>query len=177
MIQIIALLPLWQTIAGTPVTTQAQKDAAASAQAADALVKTIDGKLYNPEANAAADVDAAMQRAMTGNKKLLLVMGANWCHDSTSLASRIESGRFQTAMRDRYEIIYIDVGVPQTGNSRNLDIAKRFGIKKLSGTPLVLVVSNTGKRLNSKKDAASWRNAASRSDDAVFAYFSEFTPT
>jgi thioredoxin-related protein len=177
MTHMIASLLLWQTLVSLPVATQAQKDAAASAQAADALVKTIDGKLYNPEANASADVDAAMQRAVAGNKKLLLILGANWCHDSTSLATRIESGRFQTAMRERYEIVYIDVGVPQTGNGRNLDIAKRYGVKKLSGTPLVLVVSNKGKRLNSKKDAASWRNAASRSDDAVFAYFSEFTPT
>jgi Thioredoxin-like len=177
MIKLLGLMLFWQAVVSVPVATQAQKDAAVSAQAADALVKTIDGKLYNPDANAVADVDAAMQRAVAGNKKLLLIMGGNWCHDSTSLATRIESGRFQTAMRERYEIVYIDVGVPQTGNGRNLDIAKRYGVKKLSGTPLVLVVSNTGKRLNSKKDAASWRNAASRSDDAVFAYFSEFTPT
>jgi thioredoxin-related protein len=177
MTHMIASLLLWQAVVSVPVATQAQKDAAASGKAADALVKTIDGKLYNPDANAASDVDAAMQRAITANKKLLLIMGANWCHDSTSLATRIESGRFQAAMRERYEIVYIDVGVPQTGNGRNLDIAKRYGVKKLSGTPLVLVVSNKGKRLNSKKDAASWRNAASRSDDAVFAYFSEFTPT
>ncbi len=175
--KIITALMLWQSVVSVPIATQAQKDAAVSALAADVLVKKIEGKLFDANANAAADVDTATQRAIAGNKKLLLIMGANWCHDSTSLASRIASPRFQTAMEDRYEIVYIDVGVPQTGNGRNLDIAKRFGIKKLVGTPLVLLVSAQGKRLNSKKDAISWRNAASRSDDAVFAYFSEFTPT
>jgi hypothetical protein len=29
--------------------------------------------------------------------------------------------------------------------------------------------------LNSKKDAASWRNAASRSEDEIYRYFAEFT--
>jgi hypothetical protein len=57
-----------------------------------------------------------------------------------------------------------------------LDIARRFGIKKIKGTPTVLVVSPEGKLLNSKKDAASWRNAASRDDDAIYRYFAEFTP-
>jgi hypothetical protein len=72
--------------------------------------------------------------------------------------------------------VYVDVGVPQTGRGRNLDIAKRFGIRKVKGTPLVLIVSPDGRLLNSKKDAASWRNAASRSDDEVYRYFAEFTP-
>jgi thioredoxin-related protein len=175
MTQMIALLLLWQAVVSVPVATQAQKDAAASAKAADALVKTIDGKLYNLDANAASDVDEAMQRAAIGDKKLLLIMGANWCHDSTSLASRIETLRFQAMMKDRYEIVYIDVGVPQTGQGRNLDIAKRFGIGRVKNTPLLLVVSAQGKRLNSKKDAASWRNAASRSEDDVYRYFAPVT--
>jgi hypothetical protein len=40
-----------------------------------------------------------------------------------------------------------------------------------------MVLSPDGKLLNSKKDAASWRNAASRSDDDIFRYFAEFKPS
>jgi hypothetical protein len=77
-------------------------------------------------------------------------------------------------MRDRYQIVYIDVGTPQIGKGRNLDIAKRLGIKNVKNTPLVMLVSADGVLLNSKKDAASWRNAAIRSEDEIFRYFNAF---
>lgn len=76
----------------------------------------------------------------------------------------------------QYQLVYIDVGTPQTGKGRNLEIAKRFGIKKVKGTPLVMVLSADGRLLNSKKDAASWRNAASRNEQAIYDYFDRFTP-
>jgi hypothetical protein len=65
--------------------------------------------------------------------------------------------------------------MPRLGEGRNLDLARRFGIKKIKATPMVLVLSPDGKLLNSKRDAASWRNAASRSEDDIYHYFAGFT--
>jgi len=42
--------------------------------------------------------------------------------------------------------------------------------------PLLMVLSPDGKLLNSKKDAASWRNVASRSEDDIFRYFATLEP-
>ncbi len=136
----------------------------------------LEAKLFDATRNAQDDVDAALERAQAGNKTVVVVMGANWCHDSIGLAGWFETSRFVPMMRDRYELVYVDVGTPQTGHGLNLDISKRFGIKKVKSTPLVMLVSADGKLLNSKKDAASWRNAASRSEQAVFDYFDGFTP-
>lgn len=125
--------------------------------------------LYDPARGAKADVDAALARAKAANKFAILVMGANWCHDSRSLAGRFELPRFKAMMGARYEIVYVDVGQ----KNRNIDIARRFGIRKIKGTPTVLIVSGDGKLLN-KQDAPTWANADSRSDDAIFAYFDTF---
>ena len=103
-----------------------------------------------------------------------MVMGANWCHDSVGLAGWLNTPRFMDSMRNHYRVVYVDVGTPQTGKGRNLDIAARFGIKKLKSTPLVLLVSGNGKLLNSKRDAISWRNAASRSGNDIYRYFADF---
>lgn len=127
-------------------------------------------------ANAISDVDIALAAAVTDDDKVIVIMGANWCHDSRSLAGLFTTPRFAEMLNGRYKVVYVDVGTPQTGKGRNLDVAKRFGIKKVKGTPLVMVLSADGKLLNSKKDAASWRNAASRSEQAVFGYFDGFTP-
>jgi hypothetical protein len=131
---------------------------------------------FDPSKDAASELEFAQKSVAISGKKLLIIMGGNWCHDSAALANLIDSPRFVGMITQKYEVLFVDVGVPQTGNGRNLDIANRFGIKKIKGTPTVLVVSPEGKLLNSKKDAASWRNAASRDEDAIYRYFAEFTP-
>jgi thiol-disulfide isomerase/thioredoxin len=130
---------------------------------------------YFADRDAQADLENALAGAKVSGKTVLVIMGANWCHDSIGLAGWLDTPRFSDMMRGRYDIVYIDVGTPQTGKGRNLDIAKRFGIKKVKNTPLVMLVSADGRLLNSKKDAASWRNAASRSEDEIFNYFASFT--
>jgi thiol-disulfide isomerase/thioredoxin len=132
-----------------------------------------EAKLYDASRDARADVSAALARAKSANKRVILVMGANWCHDSKALAGWFESARFKAMLTPLYEIVYIDVGKPQRREGRNIEIAQGYGIKKIKGTPTVLILSPDGALLN-KKDAPTWRNAASRSEDDIFAYFAEF---
>jgi thiol-disulfide isomerase/thioredoxin len=136
-----------------------------------------DTAVFEPTANAQSQLETKLNDAKNMDRKLLLIMGGNWCHDSAALANLMDIPRFAAMITQNYEVLFVDVGVPQVGRGRNLDIAKRFGIKKIKGTPTVLVLSPDGQLLNSKKDAASWRNAASRSDDEIYRYFAEFKPS
>jgi len=129
-----------------------------------------EARLYSASADATADVDAALARAAASGKRVLLVLGANWCHDSRALAGWLETPRF-APLKTRYEIVFVDVGMPQTGEGRNLDIPRRFGLAELTGTPAVLVLTPEGKPVN-LDTAASWRNAASRSEEAILAELS-----
>ncbi len=131
---------------------------------------------YFADRDAKADVEAALADARVSGKTVIIILGANWCHDSVGLAGWLSTPRFMDSIRDRYNIVYVDVGTPQTGKGRNLDIAARFGIKKVKSTPLMMLVSADGRLLNSKKDAVSWRNAASRSENDIYRYFAEFAP-
>jgi thiol-disulfide isomerase/thioredoxin len=125
---------------------------------------------FDAKANAQADVDVAIARAKANNRMAIIIMGANWCHDSRALAGWFATPRFADMLASRYELVYVDVGY----KDRNIGIAKRFGLKTIKGTPTVLIVDGEGKLLN-KKDAPSWRNAASRSEDSIFRAFAEFT--
>ncbi|MFL0670530.1 MAG: thioredoxin family protein [Erythrobacter sp.] len=127
-----------------------------------------EARAYAVTPDAMADVDAALARASANGKRVLLAMGANWCHDSRALAGWLATPRFAALVADRYEVVFVDVGSPQTGEGRNLDIARRFGLEGFPGTPAVLVLTAQGTLVNADT-AQSWRNAASRSEDAIFA--------
>ncbi|NNC73565.1 MAG: thioredoxin family protein [Sphingomonadaceae bacterium] len=130
---------------------------------------------YDAESEAMAEVTVALARAALFRKRVLLVMGANWCHDSRGLAGWFETPRFAQMLARDYELVFVDIGHPQRGEGRNLDIARRFGIEEITGTPTVLVLSPLGALLN-PETARTWNDAASRSEDDIFAYFAEFEP-
>ncbi len=123
---------------------------------------------YTAAADAMAEVDAALTLAAASGKHVLLVMGANWCHDSRALAGWLEAPRFAALVAERYELLFVNVGMPQTGDGHNLDVARRFGLADVPGTPALLVLTPEGRAVN-LDTAASWRNAASRSEDAILA--------
>lgn len=131
--------------------------------------KPYDGLSKRAEVDAA--VNAALERAAVNGKHVILVVGANWCHDSRALAGWFETPRFAEMLEPKYEIVFVDAGTPQRkGKARNQHLIKRFKGKKQKNTPYVMLLSPQGKLLN-KKDARSWRNSASRSEDEIYEYF------
>ncbi|MEM7665118.1 MAG: thioredoxin family protein [Pseudomonadota bacterium] len=117
--------------------------------------------------DAEADVDAALARAAENDKRVLLVMGANWCHDSRALAGWLETERFQALIESEYELVFVNIGMPQTGDTHNLAVAQRFGLEELPGTPNLLVVTSSGELVNADT-ATTWRNSASRSETEIY---------
>jgi|GEM_PF-24481 len=119
-----------------------------------------------------ADIDAALARVATNDTRLLLVMGANWCHDSRALAGWLGTDRFAALLEEHFELVFVNVGMPQTGDAHNLDIARRFGLDNLPGTPNLLVVTPEGTLIN-PDTATTWHDAASRSEDAIYEELAE----
>jgi hypothetical protein len=112
------------------------------------------------------DVAAALERAKATGHRVILVFGANWCPDSRALAGWFATPRFADMLAPRYEVVWVDVGK----KDRNLDLARRFGLDGISGTPTVLVLDSAGKPVN-LSDAPSWHDASTRTEEAIYAYF------
>ncbi|WP_309623024.1 thioredoxin family protein [Novosphingobium sp.] len=144
------------------------------ADLAPADKKLVQRKFFVETADDAAMLDTALAKAKAEGKLAVIVFGGDWCHDSRALAQTLTSGTFAREFGPRFAVTFIDVGVPQAGQGRNIDLVKRFGIKKLDSTPALFVISPKGKRLNSKKDALGWRNADSRGEAAILAWFRAF---
>ncbi len=115
--------------------------------------------LFEETRDAKTDVDAALARGAAENKITLVAMGANWCHDSRALAGWFTIDEDISALLARdFVVTYVDVAQ----KNRNIDIAQRFGIDSIVGTPTLIMVAPDGRVLN-KDTAVTWRNTASRS--------------
>ena len=126
-----------------------------------------EARSYAVSDDAMADVDAALASAAEGDKRVLLVMGANWCHDSRALAGWLGTERFTALIDERYELVFVNIGMPQSGDGHNFAVAQRFGLEDLPGTPNLLVLTADGTLVNADT-AITWRDAASREEDAIF---------
>ena len=136
-----------------------------------AAEKQVQRKFFVETADDSAMLNAALAKAKAEGKLAVIVFGGDWCHDSRALAAVLTSKQFVQEFGARFAVTFVDVGIPQAGQGRNLELVQRYGVKKLKGTPAMFVISPKGKRLNSKKDAESWRNADSRSAADVLGWF------
>ena len=145
---------------------------AASAGTQTASAKHPEARPFGDPKRAAQHVDAALARAATNGRRVLIVFGGNWCHDSRALAGWFATPRFQAMLAANYELVWVDVG----RKTKNLDLARRFGLDGIAGTPTVLVLDADGKPRN-LSDAPTWRNAATRSEDSIYDSFAMATLT
>ena len=122
-------------------------------------------------------VDAALAEAAASGKHVLLVMGANWCHDSRGLAGLLETPRFAELVAASYVPVFIDAGKPRDDAANNMEVARRFGVDRLIGTPNVFVINGDGERLNSVENVTGWTDAASREEDAIYDFLASMAPT
>lgn len=113
----------------------------------------------------------ALEEARTTDRLAVIVFGADWCHDSRALAEVLTSAPFAGRFAERFAVTFIDVGSPQTGQGRNLDLAARYGATNLKSTPALFVIAPDGRLLNSTENALGWRNADSRSAEEILAWF------
>lgn len=130
-----------------------------------------EARLYDAALDANAAVDSALARALQRNVNVMIVMGANWCHDSRAFAGWSKTPRIGGLLKDRFELVFVNVGMPQTKDGHNLDIAARYELDELVGTPTILIIAPDGKgngKLLNRDTAKSWRNAASRTEDAIY---------
>jgi thiol-disulfide isomerase/thioredoxin len=98
---------------------------------------------YTEAANAVRQVAQARARARAEGKKLLIDLGGNWCPDCRVLAGVMALPEVSAFLRRHYVVVYVDVG----RLDRNAQIARAYGVPKVTGVPALLVVDPRTDRL------------------------------
>jgi len=114
-----------------------------------------DGALFQPSIDPLADVQQALGRAGDGDRLALVVLGANWCHDSRALAARLHRSPLAEVIQQHYELVFVDVGFYENGR----DVAQQFGVAHYYATPTVLIIDPSSGQLINDEDRHQWSNA------------------
>jgi hypothetical protein len=122
---------------------------------------------FDQNFDAMSVVDAALAEALAGDKRVLLILGANWCHDSRGLAHHFEDPELADILADNYVTRFVDVG----WRNQNLDVIRRFGVGAIYATPTVFVIDAETETLLNRQERTDWGTAASRPIEDVRQWF------
>jgi hypothetical protein len=122
---------------------------------------------FLPEQHVLPQLPAIQQQAAAKQKLLLLVLGADWCHDSEALLAQFSQPEFSRALHQRYQLVFVDVGYLQFGQAT----AQRYQLPLYYATPTVMIIDPVNNQLLNKNDVMHWSNAASFDKAAYQQYF------
>ncbi len=117
--------------------------------------------------DALGSIETAKEKALKDNKLVLVVMGANWCHDSRALAARLETPPLSQLIDDRYETVFVDVGNLDKGK----DVITSLGEPVWYATPSVLIIDPASGKLINANNRHQWGAAANINMQDSLDYF------
>lgn len=103
--------------------------------------------IYNPQADAQADIKAAVAKAAAENKHVLIQIGGNWCPWCVKFHKLLHT---DVALDSIMKADYIFVLVNYSKENKNLPVLAELGYPQRFGFPVLVVLDKTGKRLHTQ---------------------------
>ena len=102
--------------------------------------------LYPANANARADIKAAVAKAAKEHKRVLLDFGADWCLDCHILDNTFHhNADVEPLLEKNYVVVHIDIA--KTNPPKNNDLAIKYHVPLEKGVPALAVLDSNGKLL------------------------------
>ena len=104
-------------------------------------------EIYDPQADASAQLEQAISKAKAQDKHVLLQIGGNWCpwclrfHNFCTENQQIDS-----LMRENYIWIMINY----SRKNKNMEIMKQLGFPQRFGFPVLVILNADGERIHTQ---------------------------
>jgi thioredoxin-related protein len=147
----------------------------AKAQTADAAkpIKLTDtAKLYHPNADAKADIVAAVKKAAASHKNVLLQIGGNWCIWCLYFNNLVKNDAdLDKYVRENYVIVHVN----HSPENLNEKVLAELGYPQRFGFPVFVVLDDKGNRLHTQ-NSAYLEEGKGHSKAKVMEFFKNWSP-
>lgn len=130
-------------------------------------------KLYNPQADAAADIDAAVKKAAAENKLVILQGGGNWC------SWCIEFARFCKADPQIDSLLnssFVWYHLNYSKENINKPIFAKYGYPQRFGFPVFIILNAKGERIHTQSSEYLEDGKKSYDKKKVMEFLLNWTP-
>lgn len=128
--------------------------------------------IFDPNRNAAKDIEAAISEASRKGRRVLLDVGGNWCSWCRTMERYFEEHSDLRALRDRN---YVTVKVNWSPENRNEAVLSKY--PRITGYPHLFVLDGNGALLHSQ-DTSVLEDGKKCYDLAKFtAFLTKWAPT
>lgn len=107
-------------------------------------------QLYNVQADAAADIAAAVKKAKAENKHVFLQIGGNWCVWCLRFNKQVtENDTLRNAMESNYVVVHVNY----SKENKNEKVLAGLGYPQRFGFPVFVVLDGDGNRLHTQNSS------------------------
>jgi thioredoxin 1 len=99
--------------------------------------------IYPDPSVAKTEIHAALERAKSQHKRVILDFGGNWCGDCQVLDIYFHDPANKSLLEENFELVDVNIG----RYDANTDIADHYGIPLQRGVPALVILSPDGKVL------------------------------
>lgn len=103
--------------------------------------------LYPAPEEARSEIAAALRRAASDHKRVILVFGGNWCYDCHVLDAAFHSKDIAPLVNANFHVVHVNIGEMD----KNLDLAAKYDVPLNKGVPALAVLDADGRVLYSQK--------------------------
>lgn len=104
-------------------------------------------KIYNPEADAKAEVAAAVAKAAAEGKHVFLQIGGNWCPWCIRFHKMVsEDAQLDSLFRANYEVVKVNF----SKENDNQELLSTLGFPQRFGFPVFVILDAQGKLLHTQ---------------------------
>jgi thioredoxin-related protein len=113
------------------------------------LAQTEGVNIYNPDADAKADIAAAVKQAKADNKHVMLQIGGNWCPWCVKLHNFIATdSQIDSLLKADYVVVMVNVDKEK--DKRNYDLLASYDNPQRFGFPVLVVLNQEGERIHTQ---------------------------
>jgi thioredoxin-related protein len=129
-------------------------------------------QLYNPQADAAADIQAAVKKASAAGKHVFLQMGGNWCSWCIAFDKLVKSNdTLKTYLDQNYEVVHVNY----SQENKNDAVFASLGHPERFGFPVFVILDGKGGRIHTQ-NSEYLEEGKGHSSRKVLQFFKQWSP-